>query len=385
MKFATRLLVLVLAFSSTNQNAFAAVKAGSPCPKLNNMSTSGGKLYTCIKSGKKLIWNKGVAVKRTADSISALPSPSSSPTPSVTLQPEPSVTKISFIPWGTTFEAEEMTKIALAKTSDYFGNVKPSNAYSFYVDSAITASDREWITKVLDYANGAFSDVLQGRVKVFLGSTHEWSAATLRSAGTWVGDPQGQYPCSNGVHDAYCAGLDLTLLIYSDIYKTNSDYRWDAGRRSTPAHELFHNVQFRLGVPPTNQVAYFVPPDSPVYIPRWLMEGSANYFGLYVIEKLGLDSYQTGRKQQINSNSAYRNVVPLVQYDNFTSDPYGIGQAASEYIIASVGFENFLNIWKYTKIEGSFSKGFAKATGLEISDFYTKFEAARHSMKIGSG
>ena len=30
------------------------------------------------------------------------------------------------------------------------------------------------------------------------------------------------------------------------------------------------------------------------------------------------------------------------------------------------------------------NKGFAKAAGIELSDFYAKFEAARGSMKIGS-
>ena len=167
-------------------------------------------------------------------------------------------------------------------------------------------------------------------------------------------------------------------MTYSDIYKPNSNYRWDAGRRSTPAHELFHNVQFALGG--RNQA-----PGHPNYVPRWLMEGSANYFGFYIVEKLALDTYQTGRRQQVNTNPSYRTVVPLIQYDNFNSDPYGIGQAASEYLIASVGFENFLNIWKYTKSENSFLQGFRKATGIELSDFYSKFEAARGSMKIGNG
>ena len=38
----------------------AAVKAGSICAKLGVTSTASGKKFTCIKSGKKLIWNKGV-------------------------------------------------------------------------------------------------------------------------------------------------------------------------------------------------------------------------------------------------------------------------------------------------------------------------------------
>ena len=299
------------------------------------------------------------------------------PIPSATPQPEPSATKISFTPWATSFAAEDMVAAALAKTSESLGDVKPSSSYTLTVDPLITASDREWITKMLDYTNGAFSDVLQGRVKIFLGTNHDWSASTLRSAGTWVGDPGSPYPCSNGINDAYCAGTDIALLIYSDIYKPNSTYRWDVGRRSTPAHELFHNVQFALG-------GRNVGPNEPTHIPRWLMEGSANYFGFYVADRLGFDQYQTGRNQQVNTNPAYKTIVPLVQYDNFTSNPYGIGQAASEYLIASVGFEKFLNIWKFTKSESSFTEGFKKATGITIEDFYSKFETARSSMRIGS-
>ena len=73
-----------------------------------------------------------------------------------------------------------------------------------------------------------------------------------------------------------------------------------------------------------------------------------------------------------------------MQYDNFTSDPYGIGQAATEYLVASIGFEKFLNIWKFTKSESSFTLGFKKATDISIEDFYSKFETARSSMRIGS-
>ena len=43
--------------------ALAAVKPGSTCKKLGQISTSAGFKYTCIKSGKKLIWSKGVRTK----------------------------------------------------------------------------------------------------------------------------------------------------------------------------------------------------------------------------------------------------------------------------------------------------------------------------------
>ncbi|MFM8491107.1 MAG: hypothetical protein ACKN9X_04165, partial [Candidatus Methylopumilus sp.] len=41
----------------------AAVKAGASCKTLGLTSVASGKTYTCVKSGKKLIWNKGVIIK----------------------------------------------------------------------------------------------------------------------------------------------------------------------------------------------------------------------------------------------------------------------------------------------------------------------------------
>ena len=58
-------------------NAVTA-KAGAKCNKVKATSVVKGKKYTCIKSGKKLIWNKGVAVKPVAKP-STKPSPVATP------------------------------------------------------------------------------------------------------------------------------------------------------------------------------------------------------------------------------------------------------------------------------------------------------------------
>ena len=54
-------ILIALAFigSSLSIPAFAAVKAGGTCKKAGVTSVALSKTYTCIKSGKKLIWNKG--------------------------------------------------------------------------------------------------------------------------------------------------------------------------------------------------------------------------------------------------------------------------------------------------------------------------------------
>jgi hypothetical protein len=62
-----KLIVLVLAISLLGlAPAQAAVKAGGKCTKAGAMVTSAGKKFTCVKSGGKLVWNKGVKVKKVA-------------------------------------------------------------------------------------------------------------------------------------------------------------------------------------------------------------------------------------------------------------------------------------------------------------------------------
>ena len=70
--------------------AQSAVKAGAKCAKAGATSISSGKKYTCVKSGKYLVWNKGVAIPKPA--VSATPTSTNSPTPVATPTPSPSPT-----------------------------------------------------------------------------------------------------------------------------------------------------------------------------------------------------------------------------------------------------------------------------------------------------
>jgi len=328
--------------------ASASAKAGAKCTKFGIKSIVGTKTFTCIKSGKKLIWNKGI----------------------VTQSVKP------FVAWSTNFETNSLVKSAIDFTDSYVGIVSPDNSYEIAIQNTVRESDRRWITQMLDYTNGFFSKIEREKLKVFVGNSHEWSKETLKNAGVWVGDPNQNYPCSDGTRDAGCADYkNLVLWIFMNPSQT-----WDVGRRSTPAHEVFHTIQFSL----LGYNIIRIGPGHPQRVPRWFMEGSANYFGYYLVEKLGFDSYENARNSQVRFIPEYQNSKPLSSYDNFESNPYGIGQAATEYIIASVGFESFLNIFKFTGTEGTFSAGFKKATGIELSEFYSKFEVARSSMQIGS-
>ena len=52
--------------------ASGAIKAGSPCPKLNATKIESGMKYSCIKSGSKTVWSKGIAIAKPIDYSSCL-------------------------------------------------------------------------------------------------------------------------------------------------------------------------------------------------------------------------------------------------------------------------------------------------------------------------
>lgn len=80
-------LTLISLIAATLPTATAATKAGATCKKLGQTSVQSGTKYTCIKSGKKLIWNKGVPVPKPTPSSSPTPEQSAAPTPTPVVSP----------------------------------------------------------------------------------------------------------------------------------------------------------------------------------------------------------------------------------------------------------------------------------------------------------
>ena len=77
------LVISPLLFSSLLSTSHAAAKAGAKCKKEGIKTVVGKTTFTCIKSGKKLVWAKGVS----SNSSSGKTSPSATPTPSQTQTP----------------------------------------------------------------------------------------------------------------------------------------------------------------------------------------------------------------------------------------------------------------------------------------------------------
>ncbi len=92
-RFATLFFTLLLVISFGGAVEAATPKAGAACTKAGTTAVFAGKKFTCVKSGKKLLWNKGVVIAPVATK-SPMPTPSTSasttPTPNPTPNPSTS-------------------------------------------------------------------------------------------------------------------------------------------------------------------------------------------------------------------------------------------------------------------------------------------------------
>ena len=106
---AIALVFAVACFSPVSSPANAAApKPGTTCKSLNQKVTSGGQIYTCIKSGSKKVWSKGVKVeaKATTSPAPSVPAPTTSPKP-ITIQ-EGIVCDLSVLASGRDVNGKEL-------------------------------------------------------------------------------------------------------------------------------------------------------------------------------------------------------------------------------------------------------------------------------------
>jgi M6 family metalloprotease-like protein len=77
-------ITLALCGSVLSPHALASVKSGTKCSAQGQTKNWQGKKFTCIKSGKKLVWNKGVAFAKPVPAQTPIPTATPTPTPTAT-------------------------------------------------------------------------------------------------------------------------------------------------------------------------------------------------------------------------------------------------------------------------------------------------------------
>lgn len=315
----------------------AATKAGASCSKAGKTSISGGKKYTCIKSGKKLIWNKGVAI---APAPQKTPTPAASPS-SVTASPSPSPT-IEKLSYPTSKEVEALDRIVE-------NALKSSQSRSADIDFQIgpgqqSAEIGQIAKSVLDSALRTASIMeldFDVPVKIYVGN-RDWLTPKM-PAGTWCADPIIGVPGSGSA--GYCGIENGTIFMSVDGFLeipgpgTKRDFTKGADKfliSFSFAHEIFHLIQGIAALKYANSKGF--------YNPFWLNEGGANFGAMMTQAAIFNLPFSTIRIYIANYSNCVNGSKPAKLKDFISNagqrdicGPYYFGYLWSEYLIAKTG------------------------------------------------
>ena len=385
MKRALAAILIACLVSGLNVfSATAAIKSGAICKKKGQVSTSAGMKYTCIKNGNKLIWSNGVAVRKTAPA--ATPTPSPTPVTSATPSPTPSATPASFDAWSTNIDSKMLSDQAqrsfLTWAKERAGT---SINHTQSIDPSLQNNRLSILKKADDLGAQLFSSFFQQGSKTVIGATEGWTIEQLAKNG-WT---------TSKCNDPYMPGVALCLAIPSHQgYVITGDSTYDArdpGKDGGAllAHEYFHLVQANIAKN-LSGIQVRSEPGALSGIPVWFLEGTAEFVGYSVGALAQNASYWEGRAralsysppgESINKNAISDYEIRTCCGNGMPTYSYNIGQVATEYLVASIGFQKMLDILADYGGTKNFEKSFESVTGISKATFYERFDQVR--TKVG--
>ena len=339
------LSILSLFLSSPLTPANAAAKTGAKCAKAGNKEVVKGKRYTCVKSGKKLVWNKGVIV------VAVIPK-----TPTSFDDLVQNYEGIAYAAWSKSnaaiTAANDVAPLfkALTGPNTTLAFKNPASAYDLVArlysgyksTSAMTVlsfsyDDREWAQEQMKQ--------LQPK------STWQWitETACATRAKCWGGGMFSDEK-ANGL-------LVMTTEVLDDNHLSGT----------LDAHEYLHAIQ-------QNQMGRLtVWPEPSDWPPAWYREGQATFGQNASIYYQSFDLYLKNRKSI--STELYRDSTitsEWIQEFFVTNQPsswfnYDLGAMLVEVLTALKGPGSTMEIWKLMGTGSSFESAFEKVYGISFT------------------
>jgi hypothetical protein len=321
--------ILSLFLSTPLIPANAAAKAGAKCAKAGITEVVKDKSYTCVKTGKKLAWNKGV-------------------------------NKATLIPKTREEKALELVRVAHLS--------RP--LYKAPITSVVAEKSNERFFEVITIGTEAAAKFFQNYYKpqseipliMADGEDIEWMISSMNKYGYELDNFAKKAFYTGGFGNAMTNGKS-TILIYTG--KTSSDKKICIYcNLRFGAHEYIHAAT--IGILGKHSMFGEV-------IPRWSWEGSADFFASAVVEllpdkgELNWDKAMKRKFKTYYESSKYYNAkdrVPILHslssqqlYDTFISPEidagncpmaycYTAGEFLTEVLVADYGIDTFISWWR---------------------------------------
>ena len=363
-------LVAALVLTLVPLVAFSAQKItpGSTCKVKQQKITYQNKVFTCIKSGNKLVWNKGVSNSSTT-----------APTP-VPIAPAPAPVEIRI-----SIDNLDLKQVPLKAFKNVEQEIKTRTRANFYPTQIVSPLvPKQRIEQELSGLNRAIDlwapyfqpDKFQ--VIYAVGGDEDWLETKSGELGLSSMLPPGQtwsrwmrlYTPCGGAIAASGNGVPTFVQCLGRPYS--------GGTKQTGPHEYTHLFQMGYG----GRNAHML---------RWYTEGSASYFGWtlgFYPTDLNLNERSSWLSSMYNNLSAeaksdfqskdlqkFKNRLKMLtpsSDQSVATTSYWVGGLATEVLVALYGFDKFVEFTKNIQSNSDMSSLLMQTYGFDEDYFYEK-------------
>ena len=350
-------LTLVLCFPLIPAYSITPPKAGSVCAKLGTTKTYQGKRFTCVKSGKKLVWNKGVAIKTAAPVNTPTPTPS----PEIPYSGATEIERNLYLKMDAT--VKELTPFLSAQNNTKIKVISENPSHPRNEENRFGA---EISLEIL-------GNILPKMVSptYYMYETGEWADKQMAPTCSML---VGKNPTGTRAG----AQVGCGKLVIANLNGWNNRIAGIDGSWFESSHEIFHIAQYVaaiVGNDPNNSLSY-------PYHPAWYREGSASTFGGLIRSLMSKGKYNYGELNTFEKSpvsfSECKKAWDFWQENNNATGfselgqcEYGLGRRMTDYLVAwHGGIAGILKSYEYVAQGKSFEEAFKLAHGKTLKDFF---------------
>jgi hypothetical protein len=352
----------------------AAVTAGAKCATKGQIKISQGRKYTCTKSGKKLVWNKGIVVAPTIPNVNPTPTP----TPTVTAK-----AIANSWPLDKAIESvENLLSIADASERRYLADLEPVDvALDIRLGPTTSKVRAEEFLAPLKAAVNNWSGDFAPKESVVIAIAEVQDYEFMKEIWPKFGLNGGGFDNSQEGWARYGSACNQGSAIYDQVpffwgCMSTSGSLEMIGLRKFTAHEYTHLVQYGIIRKKAGK--------SFSSLPLIFMEGAADYYGITYSstpEKFLKDwaSYRSigflSNETKIalkNANSADMQEMisdSMSGGKKFSGHWYYTGAYATARLIAAQGHKGYVDYMYEYGLSGDAYAAFEKVYGVKFENF----------------
>ena len=376
MKLRISIALVSSLFFTTFAPAYPVSIYGTSCSKLNATKTVSNIKYTCVKSGKKLVWNKGVKSVQTKPiptPVKTSEKPSSDPIGEVVAIFKPSSGRF----FGNLYS--DMDKFLMATT--------PTTKLNFIIsENAKLRNHQKYIESIKLASRLLYPYFNNNEVNVvfFTESDSKWiDEKQSELMGPWLKNPTEQLQS----YRLLAIGCNIGGMYLPNNFvicvKNDTDRSSIYSASFMPAHEYTH-----LAGMTSKQLSSIPIGDSKRLQPCWVNEGFAQFVGMFAASHIDSNFAENRNKffeniQSTVDRSSRESVIsPFKEMEGFegaggeycskVQDAYFMGAIAFEKLTMDFGFEKVMQAHKTFYSGVSWREAFKNTFGYSTLEFYEK-------------